>query len=425
MNERLADGGDRPHIVIINRWREHYADYAHYLDHSTHRVSYVSTEVGLGAVPPEAADVALVDATDDLDQARDALAELHRRNGPAHRLVALKEDDLLVAAQLREETDLPGRRPAEVIRFLDKLLMCQTVAAAGLPVPAFAAATGPQPVLDLAESAGWPLVVKPRIGSSSAGVTVLNGPDDLAGSLPFTEPMLVQAFNPHPIHHVDGVFTGRELACSRVSRYVNTCLGFRHGSFLGSVEEDDPAVNRAVEAAATAFLGALTDSPTPFHLELFVERGLDGVSCAFLEVGARVGGAEIPFVWRELHGFDLMRAAFDLQLGRPVPAREPGAGSGEIGGWLLVPAPARRPCLITEATSMLGRRPGPYAEVLLRPGDVLPAADAYYEHVGGRFRFRGASSVEVEAALTATATQFRVGAEPVEPVSLRVPEMTR
>ena len=74
MSERLADGDDRPHVVIINRWREHYADYADYLDHSTHRVSYVSTEVGLGAVPPEAADVALVGATDDLAQARGALA---------------------------------------------------------------------------------------------------------------------------------------------------------------------------------------------------------------------------------------------------------------------------------------------------------------------------------------------------------------
>lgn len=62
---------------------------------------------------------------------------------------------------------------------------------------------------------------------------------------------------------------------------------------------------------------------------------------------------------------------------------------------------------------MLGRIPGPYAEALLRPGDVLPLADAYYEHVGGRFRFRGRSSAEVEAALLATASDFRVRAQPI------------
>lgn len=403
----------RPHVVIINRWREHYAHYGSYLDHSSHRVTYISTEVGLGSVPAGAADVVLVDATDDLAQARTAMSELVRRNGVPYRLVGLKEDDLLVAAQLREDWDIPGGRPDDLIRWRDKYLMCQAIATAGLPVPAFTAVTGRQSVLDFAASVGWPLVLKPRIGSSSAGITVVTGPDDLAG-LSFTEPMLAQAFNPHPIHHVDGVFDGGELAHWRVSRYVNTCLGFREGTFLGSVEEDDPQVNQAVESAATAFLGALTDAPTPFHLEVFVERGPDGVSCSFLEVGARVGGSEIPFIWRDLHGYDLMWTAFDLQLGRPLVARKQGVATGEVGGWLLVPAPAARPCRITESTSMVGRRPGPYAEALLSRGEVLPAADAYYEHVGGRFRFRGWSSAEVEAALVATAAGFRVSAEPVE-----------
>ncbi|HEX2417309.1 MAG TPA: biotin carboxylase [Micromonosporaceae bacterium] len=403
------------HIVIINRWREHYADYAAYVDHVSHRVTYISTEVGLGSVPDGAADVVLVDATDDLSQARAAMAELVRWHGVPYRLVGLKEDDLLVAARLREDWDIPGARPADVIRWRDKFLMCQAVDNAGLPVPRFAAVTGRQSVLDFAKSAGWPLVLKPRIGSSSAGVTVVTGPDDLGG-VPFDQPMLVQAFNPHPIHHVDGIFDGGKLADWKVSRYVNTCLGFRDGSFLGSVEEDDPQVNQAVESAATAFLGALTDAPTPFHLEVFVERGADDVTCGFLEVGARIGGAEIPFIWRDLHGYDPMRAAFDLQMGRGLVAERQGPDTGEVGGWLLIPAPAARPCRITEATSMVDRRPGPYAEALLSPGEVLPAADAYYEHVGGRFRFRGRSSAEVEAALVATAAGFRVTAEPLAPV---------
>jgi hypothetical protein len=93
-----------------------------------------------------------------------------------------------------------------------------------------------------------------------------------------------------------------------------------------------------------------------------------------------------------------------------------GAGSGPaVGGFLLVPAPATRPCRITEVTSMLHRQPGPYAEGLLTPGEVLPAADAYYEHVGGRFRFRGTTSAEVEEAIIGTAEDFRVSAEAVAP----------
>ena len=72
---------------------------------------------------------------------------------------------------------------------------------------------------------------------------------------------------------------------------------------------------------------------------------------------------------------------------------------------------------------MVGRVPGPYAESVLRPGQILPAADAYYEHVGGRFRFRGPSTAAVEAAIIATARDFDVAGEPVdkEPASAGSP----
>ena len=101
-----------------------------------------------------------------------------------------------------------------------------------------------------------------------------------------------------------------------------------------------------------------------FHLEIFVGlEGRDAQSrplCTFLEVGARTGGAETPFVWREVHGYDLMEAAMRIQLGWDIPSvRSTGPATGGVGGWLLVPAPAARPCRITEATPMVGRVPGP------------------------------------------------------------------
>ncbi|HEX5404677.1 MAG TPA: hypothetical protein VFX16_20500 [Pseudonocardiaceae bacterium] len=408
--------GARPHVVVINRWREHYAEYEQYIDHATHRVTYISTEVGLGSVPSVATDTVLVDATDDIAEVRVAIAELVRRHGAPHRIVALKEDDLLVGAQLREDWGVPGQWTVDLVRFRDKYRMCQAVQAAGQRVPAFAAVSGPRAVLDFADANGWPVVLKPRVGSSSAGVELLNGPADLA-EISFTdEPMLVQAYNPHPIYHVDGLFTGRSMASLTVSRYVNTCLAFRTGTFLGSVEVDDHRIVDAVRTAAGGFLRALTNQPTPVHLEVFIEVTLYGVTCTFLEVGARVGGAEIPFIWRDLHGYDLVRAAFDLQLCREPAGPPADAGRGEVGGWLLIPTPAQRPCRITEVTSMVGTKPGPYAEALLDVGEVLPDAAAYYEHVGGRFRFRGATSAEVETAIVATANGFRVNAEPVERV---------
>lgn len=396
------------HIVVINRWRERYAEYAAYLDHGRHRVTYITTDVGQGSVPDQAAGIALVAATDDLAQTSSALEELERRHGPCAGLIALKEDDLLVAAELRHARHLPGQHRSDLLQFRDKLLMVEAVAAAGLSTPRTAGAASRGEVLRFAQSVGWPVVLKPRMGSSSEGVTVLDSERALDELVWPDRPMMVQTFDPRPIYHVDGIFTGDRLLTWRASRYVSTCLGFRGGAALGSVEEDDPVVLSAIRGATTDCLRALTHDATAFHLEMFVDRHASAVSNSFLEVGARVGGAEIPFIWRELHGYDLMESALRIQLGLP-PVDPPDRGApDEVGGWLLAPAPAARPCLITEATSMLGRAPGPYAESLVTPGEVLPAADAYYEHVGGRFRFRGSSSAAIEGAVVATASAFRV-----------------
>ncbi|MEU5214594.1 biotin carboxylase [Streptomyces sp. NPDC020807] len=409
-----TDAGARPHVVVIHRWRDRYARYGTYIDHEEHAVTYVTTEVGRGGIPDSAAEVALVEATDDLSAVREAVRGLARNHGMPKAVIALKEDDLLIAAQLRSELGLPGQTPDEVALFRDKLLMCGRVEAAGLPVPAFAAVSGPEDVEAFAARHGWHLVLKPTQGSSSAGVRVLDHADQLSGIRWAEEaPLMVQARETDPIYHVDGLLREGRLEIWRASRYVNTCLGFRDGDYLGSVEEDDPAILSAIGTASEGFLSALTGGSTVFHLEVFVGVGADGgVRCTFLEVGARVGGAEIPFIWRDVHGYDLMEAAFALQLGEQ-PAKGPSRSEG-VGGWLLVPAPAERPCRIVEATSMTGRASGPYAESLLAPGEILPAADAYYEHVGGRFRFTGATSAAVEQSVHDTARDFRVAAEPCE-----------
>jgi hypothetical protein len=400
------------HIVIINRWAERYADFSRYVDHRAHRVTYVSTEVGRSAIPSEATEVVTVQATDDLADVTTAVDDLACRHGAPDRVVALKEDDLLVGAALREKWGLPGLRVDQLLPFRDKFLMATRVTAAGVPVPAFALVPDARAVREFAERTGWPVIVKPTIGSSSAGVVRLDGPGDLSG-LSFADgPQLAQAFNPHQIYHVDGVFTGEELLVLRASRYLNNCLDFRTGETLGSVEETSPEITGIIAEFTLRVLRALSDWALVFHLEMFMDAATG--SCAFLEVGARVGGAEVALIWQEVHGHDLMETAFRIQLGLPIRAEIPRIAD-EVGGWLLIPAPVGRPCRITEITPMVGRHPGPYAEVLLAVGEVLPDADSYYEHVGGRFRFRGESSQAVEAAIRTIAADFRVSAEPVNP----------
>jgi len=400
------------HVIVMNRWKDRYADYAAYLDHTRCTVTYITSPLGRGAVPESAAEIVTLDDIEDLDALRAAVHGLAERHGAPDRLITLKEEDLENAAVVRAELGLPGMRLAEVLAFRDKVVMGEKIAAAGLPVPAFAAVSGPEEVTAFAAEHGWDLVVKPRDASGSAGVTLLSGPDDLPAVRFGRWDMMVQVRNPHPILHVDGIFDGEQLLVWRGSRYVNTCLDFAHGTFYGSIEEADPELHRVIGEHTERYLRALTDRATPFHLEIFLEESESGASCSFLECGARVGGAETPFLWREVHEYDLMKAAFHLQLD-VEPQQGVDWAEQDVAGFLVVPAPAPRPCRFTQITPMVGRSPGPYAESLARVGDVLPVAHGY-EHVGGRFRFRGPDADGVLEAITETFKGYTVTAEPVE-----------
>ncbi|MFE9173239.1 acetyl-CoA carboxylase biotin carboxylase subunit family protein [Streptomyces kebangsaanensis] len=401
------------HIVVIHRWSDQYARYEDYVDHRAHRVTYVTTELALASVPGGAAAAQVVPATDDLDAVRRAVTGLSTRFGAPERVVALNEGDLDTAALVRERLGCAGQTPGALARFRDKLIMNRTVEEAGVRLPAFADAPDEAAVRAFADRHGWPVVVKPRRGTASRGVVRLDGPADLPllRTLP-PEPRLVQRFCADPILHIDGLWTGDGLGPWRASRYVNTCVDFTQGEALGSVEIDDGELLASLAEFTGLVAGTLGPEPWVFHLEAFVGTSADGKPVVrFLEAGYRVGGAEIPFVWREVHGIDLMRAAADIQLGRrpalPVPAR------WRTGGWLLVPSPVPAPCRVTSLTLPEAPSPGegPYASMIPAVGQVIPRAGGY-EHVGARFRFQGASSGDVEKAVLRTAARFRMECVP-------------
>lgn len=395
------------HILVIHRWRDRHARYEDYVDHATHRVTYVTTDLAKESIPDGAAAVVVVAATDDISLVRDAARDLVARFGPPSRVVALNEGDLDTAAELRSHLGCAGDDPERLARFRDKLTMARAIAMAGVRIPAFADAPDLGAVLEFADVHGWPIIVKPRRGTASRAVVRLDSVDDLALLHHLApEPRLVQKFCGDPIYHVDGLWTGTELGPWRASRYLNTCVEFTTGEVLGSVEVDDPGLLRPLEEFAAAVGRTLGDGPWVFHLEVFVGSNPDGsVRLAFLEAGARVGGAEIPFLWREVHGVDLMAAAVDIQLGRKPEL--PTNGNGRVGGWLLVPTPVPAPCRVVAAELSVSESEGPYAQVIPEVGYRMPRVGGY-EHVGARFRFQGERTTDVEKAIVKTAAQFRL-----------------
>jgi biotin carboxylase len=404
------------HLIVLHRWTDSYADYASYLDHNAYRVSYVTTPRAKASLPKSAARIELVPSTEDRAAVRAAVDRLIALHGTPARIVALHEVDLDRAAELREELGIPGDTPATLDRFRDKLAMARRLAENEVPAPPAAAAPDHAAVARFAAQHGWPVILKPVRGTASAHVTRLDAASDLDGyAFPEATAMMVQSYLPHAVLHVDGVAADGELLVWRASRYVNTCFGFTRGDALGSVEIDDPALLADLGPFVERALAAMSAAPWVFHLELFAAS--EGGAHAFhvLEVGARPGGAEVPFIWREVHGVDLMAAAVDVQLGRALPRYTLPAvpGADDCGGWLLVPTPAARPCRVLAADSRSELPGGPYAERVPSSGDLLPDLPGY-EHSGARFRFRGDSSAAVQDAVARTVDELDFRCRPLD-----------
>jgi len=172
-------------------------------------------------------------------------------------------------------------------------------------------AVRPELIDSIIEDYGFPLVLKPRLGTASKGVSILYSREQLEGIKTNVEPMMVQVFCSAPILHVDGWWDGEDIVVATVSKYANSCADFGKDIPLGSIElrkgEDESRIIVEVKKLLQVF------SPMKdlvFHLELFDK----GNELVFLEIGSRVGGAEIPFVWREVRNIDLLGIAWEIQI---------------------------------------------------------------------------------------------------------------
>ena len=402
------------HVLILNRWDDEFARYHLHVDHERHRIAYITTRDGLPVIATDLAEeVAVVEPLDHRDDVLRAARDLQQRHGRFDCLIALSEFDIETGAFLRQALGIEGQQPEEASRLRDKVTMKRCVAEAGIPVPRFAALESPYQIRRFAREVGFPLVVKPRDGAASRGVMIVASQSELDGLLrgQAMEGLECEEYIEGDIYHVDGLAVAGEILALKPAKYLNTCLDFARGRPLGSVGVDNASVVEEMASFTGRVLAALGLVTGAFHLELIRRPSPPGgEQVVFLEIGGRVGGAEIPFIWRDVYGFDLIGEWLRVQLGEPprVPETPPG---GEVAGFLIVPEPEAVPCRVIAAPSLARRVPFLYEEVLPAPGDVLDGTGGY-ERIGGRFRFRGGSSIQVERAVRTAMAEYRLEYQP-------------
>ncbi|MDN3260523.1 inositol monophosphatase family protein [Streptomyces sp. CSDS2] len=279
-------------ILVLHQNLFDRLGYERAIDHAVHEVTYAGAREYLDNIPDHircekfAWDPALPVA----GQLRPLLAA----RAPYDRIIARHELLITPAAELRAEFGVPGMSPETARKFRDKVVMKDTLTAAGLRVPRYLSLDSLDPAGDPAAPWQGRTIVKPRDEGGSQGVRLF---DSVARAIRFVrdqEARLGAGFRARyeleeyvegPIWHIDGFLFEGEPVVAQSSRYVGTPLGFENGAPIGSVQIDDPALT----AWAVRCVRALGGETLTFHLEaIMTEEGP-----VFMEVAARCGGGHI------------------------------------------------------------------------------------------------------------------------------------
>ncbi|WP_299003188.1 ATP-grasp domain-containing protein [uncultured Shewanella sp.] len=390
-------------IVILNnfwrypsteRWDFELVEYEKWICHDIHQVSYICNARGKTAVTAEKGTYTLyeVDHFNDLQQLEDIVRTIIEVKGPIDRLIAFSENLLSPAASLREQFSISGPNVAQTLLARDKVKMKERLIESGLRAPRYCALSetlSNEDYQHFANEVGFPLILKPVDGASSIDVLKIDNLEQLQEALIVnrTGKWELEEFIAGNIYHVDGLVDdqGKVIFCV-ASQYINTCLDFSFTSPLGAIMlEFSSPLNQRIAHFSADCLSALSFKNCAFHLELFLTFDNELV---FLEVGARVAGADVPYMIEHNTGVNLFKHWIDLILYGQTEVKPV---YNKLGAWLMFGLPEHLPQRVVSVTDFIGTVPSIYRQLLPKLNSKLIKEGGYCSLQSGRFLFSNES----------------------------------
>ncbi|MFF2792391.1 ATP-grasp domain-containing protein [Streptomyces sp. NPDC058049] len=270
----------------------------------------------------------------NIESVLSALARSDIRNSEISAVWTADEFSVVVGAALTSVLELqPSLDVDTALRFRDKYLQKQAVAAAGLPVARTALVACSEDLDSSSVSAvGLPAVIKPVAGAGTSlthRVDTMEELEPLVANLLASDaasgPFLLESFADGHELHLDGCLSQGALTVFSVSRYLTNNLEIQTGGINGSYMLDPErfaAEYSLAQGFALKCLKALGMTEGVFHMEVF--RSTDGLS--FSECAARAGGGGIIEVFQGKFGLHLLeehaKVAAGLEPGSPKPSSD-------------------------------------------------------------------------------------------------------
>ncbi|MBW4082414.1 hypothetical protein [Paenibacillus sp. S150] len=260
---------------------------------------------------------------------------------PIDAVVCPFERALLPGGFIRSNLALPGLSYDQSTGFANKLTMKQRLREKGLPTADYRRVDCVEELSGCSGELGWPLIIKPAIGSGSYNTTVIKSERDFLHKLAAGDlmdlsksnvPLIAESYlSVHAEYHCDGVIYGGKVQFAAVSKYVAPVLPSL-GQFIGSYIL--PQLSQAamdIETLHMQAVQALGLEQGVTHLEVYAtEKGY-----IIGEITCRPAGGGIPMNVEKHTGVSIWRAFIQTSLGE-MPELNRHYCSG-ISGWLGLP----------------------------------------------------------------------------------------
>lgn len=225
------------------------------------------------------------------------------------RIVAMDEFDTVTGAQLREHLRIPGLGDTTGRHFRDKLAMRMRAREGGIPVPDFSPVINHGDLAAFMDAVPGPWLLKPRTEASAMGIRRIDEPETL---WPILDELgdrqsyyLLEAYVPGDVFHVDSIVSEHKAVFTSVSMYGKPPLDVYQGGgvFITTTVDRQDDVHSSLVHANENLLEAFGMVRGATHAE-FIRSRVDG-SLRFIEVAARVGGANIDLLVEHATGVNL------------------------------------------------------------------------------------------------------------------------
>ncbi|CAF3146579.1 unnamed protein product [Rotaria sp. Silwood2] len=265
------------------------------------------------------------------DSIKETLYELCNKHKYT-KIIAPRETDLLLAAELREKYGIKGQTLKSAMCFRDKVLMKSILEKSNIRVPKFKLIKNRRDIDDYLTKTKntYPVVIKPTLMSGSRNVSIIKSYNEILewlikydfGSIDWE----IEEYISGDFFHVDGLVQNGNIISIWPSKYVTPCADISYDKLDCSyIIPHDHFLMRPLCLFAEKVIKELQlysqyKLSSAFHMELFYSNNKEIVFC---EVASRVGGCRIHENWSRAFNIDLYEQHINMSMDYEITVEQP------------------------------------------------------------------------------------------------------